>query len=45
MIASISLEVTELFSLSDLDLTLVISICLENRPFHLWFPIFWSTGF
>lgn len=37
----ISLGVT----FQDLDLPWVISISLEIHPFHLDFPIFWSTGF
>ena len=40
MTASISLGAIGLFRyLADLDLTLVIGICLENDPFHLDFPV------
>jgi hypothetical protein len=45
MIASICLGVRGLFSLSALDLTLIYGICLEIHPFHLDFPVLWSTGF
>jgi hypothetical protein len=43
---SISLGVMSLLnSLSDLALTLVNSISLENHPFPYDFPVLWSTGF
>ena len=45
MTVYISLGLIGLVSLPDLDLTLVNGICLENHPFHLDFPILWSTGF
>ena len=45
MTDSIFLEVMELFSLPDLDLSLVSGICLESHPFPLDFPVLWSTAF
>jgi hypothetical protein len=44
MTASISLG-DPLDGLSDPDLTLVSGICLENCPFHPYFPVVLSIGF
>jgi len=46
MTASLSLGIMGLFRcLSDPDLTLVPDICLENCPFHSYFPVLLSIGF
>jgi hypothetical protein len=45
MTASTSSGFMKLFSLPDLDLTLVSGISLENHPFVKTFPILWHTGF
>lgn len=45
MISSISLGLMKLFSLLDLELTLVRDICLENHPFNLDFSVLLSMGF
>jgi hypothetical protein len=45
MTVPIFLGVLGLFSLPNLDLTLVCGMCVENHPFHLDFPVLLSIGF
>jgi hypothetical protein len=42
---SIYLGVNCLYHLSDPDLTLIPAICLENCPFHSYFPVLLSISF